>query len=40
MATYQTMTRDDRKSLQQALTAHLDQARPKSPTPVMESEVL
>ncbi|MGH3117921.1 MAG: BTAD domain-containing putative transcriptional regulator [Gaiellales bacterium] len=40
MATYQTMTRDDRKSLQQALTAHLDRARPKSPTPVMESEVL
>jgi DNA-binding SARP family transcriptional activator len=36
MATYQTMTRDDRQSLQQALTPQLDHARAKSPTPVVE----
>jgi predicted ATPase len=39
MATYQTMTRDDRENLQQALTAQLDQARAESPTPVV-SDVL
>jgi DNA-binding SARP family transcriptional activator len=33
MATYQTMTRDDRESLQQALAAQLDHARETSPTP-------
>jgi class 3 adenylate cyclase len=36
MATYRTMTRDDRESLQQALTAQLDHTRAKSPTPVVE----
>jgi len=33
MATYQTMTRDDRERLQQALTAQLDLARIKSDAP-------
>jgi predicted ATPase len=33
MATYQTMTRDDRESLQQALAAQLDHARETGPTP-------
>jgi hypothetical protein len=36
MATYQTMTRDDRESLQQAFTAQQDHARAKRPTPVVE----
>jgi class 3 adenylate cyclase len=36
MATYQTMTRNDRESLEQALTAQLDHARAKSPASVVE----
>lgn len=36
MATYQTMTRDDRESLQQALTQQLDHALAKTPTPAVE----
>ncbi|MFN2526385.1 MAG: hypothetical protein ABR505_09010 [Actinomycetota bacterium] len=36
MATYQGMIRDDRETLQQALTAQLDRMRAGSPNPVAQ----